>query len=108
METIKMSARSYELVTKKQGDITLEMPNEHSIKVFLHGNKVLHADKNRVSLFSCGWKTNTTKTAINRFFDLTDRNAHVVQRKGVWFVQLPNGTDNPIMIPFIDGITLNF
>lgn len=95
-----MSARSFTLDKKKQGNILVEVKGNVT-DIRLHGHLVAY--KNAVGtivLSSCGYKTNTTKTAINRFLELMNRSERVVQIKGEWY--LNQGTKNKVS--FIDGM----
>ena len=70
-----MSARSFTLNKRRQRNITVERDNTY-IKVFLHGNLIVKHNvlDDEIFITDAGWKTNTTKTAINRYFNLINLN----------------------------------
>jgi hypothetical protein len=82
-----MSARSFELNKRRQGNITVEQ-DESCVGVELHGTVVALYDKQEgtIVLRSGGWRTTTTKTAINRALTLLGFQAQVSQKKGVWYI----------------------
>jgi hypothetical protein len=100
-----MSARTFDISkTKKYGNITV-INSESKISVILHSTEVVRLDKveNKVYLSSGGWRTSTTKTAINNALkqieSLTGQNLpEVYQRNFSWF--LTDGTE------FRDGMEL--
>lgn len=100
-----MSARSFDInKTKKQGNVTV-INGESKLSVILHFTEVVRFDKvqNKVFLSSGGWRTPTTKTAMNNALkqleSLTGQSLPgVFQKKGEWF--LSNGQE------FQDGMEL--
>ena len=83
-----MSARSFKLDKVRQGNITVL---DQGRSVQLHSTIVAKIiDYNKIQLNSGGWLTVTTKTAINRFFELKGLNARISQNKGVWYVTVDN------------------
>ena len=100
-----MSARTFDISrTKKFGNVTV-INSESKISVILHNTEVVRFDKvqNKVYLSSGGWKTSTTKTAINNALrqleSVTGQSmSGVFQKKGEWF--LTNGQQ------FEDGMEL--
>ena len=91
-----MSARSFDISkTKKFGNVQV-FNNVYEISVVLHRTTVLSLvkDLNQVYLSSGGWKTPTTKTAINNGLSQLEaivgqKLPRVFQKKGEWF--LDNG-----------------
>lgn len=84
-----MSARNYDLnVSKKQG-VILVVDNEHGLKsVDYRGTQVVIEESyNSVRLNTNGWKTATSKTAINRYFQQRNLDCRVFQEKGYWYVE---------------------
>lgn len=82
-----MSARSFVLNKRRQNNITVE--NESGIRrLLLHGNCIVTHNlvNDVIEISDCGWKTATTKIALNRYFSLIDLNAGIHQAKGVWFL----------------------
>ena len=88
-----MSARSFDLnkVNKKQSNIVVRLEEglyPDSVKtVYLHGHAIVRIHNDYVVLDSCGWLTNTTKTAINNALNqLGLSQFKVSQVKGQWFI----------------------
>lgn len=78
-----MSARSFVLNKKSQGNIMVHSYDDGSILVNLHGHTVAALNaQGDITLSSCGYHTATTKVAINRFLSLIDSDYKVVQIKG--------------------------
>jgi hypothetical protein len=100
-----MSARSFTFEKKRQGNITIDKDMNGVINVLLHGHKVCSIDSHRqeVTLDSCGYKTVTTKTAINRALSLLNSPHRVGQRGYKWYVRDCNVD---VSIEFINGMTL--
>lgn len=89
-----MSARSFTLNKRRQGNITVERThvvgelNDH-IQVILHSTAVVtQMPSGELHLSTGGWRTITTKTAINRALDLMGVKAYVHQVKGEWYVSI--------------------
>lgn len=102
-----MSAGSFDInkLDKKQSNI--QVTREGSITwVTLHRTVVVTIDFNEVSLNTAGYRTPTTKVAINRALAQIPRAAgyKVVQVKKEWWISCP---DNDL-IPFVDGMSINF
>ena len=98
-----MSARSFTLNKRRQGNITVI--NHESIRyIKLHDTYVVtHNLHNRTICFNTGgYYTNTTKTAINRYLRLIDSDARIIQVKKQWFL-----VSEFANIPFHDGIRMN-
>lgn len=95
-----MSARSFTLNKRRQGNITIER-DSLSLNCVLHKTTVCKITGNQVQLQSGGWQTITTKTAINRFLFLNGFNYGIVQIKGIWFIE--HGTS---LKPYVDGMIL--
>ena len=96
-----MSARSFDLNgNKRQDNITIL--NGESIKeVVLHTTVVVSIQPNQIVLNSGGYRTNTTKTAINRALTQLDNSNRVVQIKGKWFL-----TDGVNKVEFFDNMAI--
>ncbi len=100
-----MSARSYDLnSTKKQGIIQV-IRESSSVYVQLHNTIVIAVGPMGTILNSGGYRTATTKVAINNALkQLRDFQGYaVVQKKGEWFVSTPDSQ----LIPFTDGMSIN-
>jgi hypothetical protein len=99
-----MSARSFKIdVTRKQSNIQV-IKSDSKIDVKLHNTIVFSADKGVITLNSGGYRTVTTKTAINRAFSQLNLAYGVLQKKGQWFVSKRGQTE---LIEFNDGMKLN-
>lgn len=100
-----MSARTFDITkNKKFGNVTVYQ-HKNAISVVLHFTEVVRFDKelNKVVLNTGGWKTSTTKTAINNALKQLEvftgqSMPRVFQKKGEWL--LDNGTK------FQDGMEL--
>lgn len=101
-----MSARSFDItkINRKQSNITVTINECGTLQVRLHGHLVFSKTGDGIiTLSSCGYRTVTTKTAINRAFDqLGLSHRGVVQRKGVWWLT----NRDQLSVPFEDGIEL--
>lgn len=82
-----MSARSFELNKRRQGNVTVTNTSDE-LAVQLHNTVVAHFCRHTsvVTLSSGGYRTPTTKTAINRFLSLIHVSSKVSQVKGTWYI----------------------
>jgi hypothetical protein len=101
-----MSARSFTLDKKRQGNITVNRTMVEGvgeqIQVVLHDTAIVtKMPAGEVVLRSGGWLTNTTKTAINRGLSLLGLTVSIKQAKGQWF--LIDGQDR---LEFFDNMTV--
>ena len=92
-----MSARSFTLNKRRQGNITVKRTNVdgegEQVMIILHSTAVITKQPGgEIILSTGGWRTVTTKTAINRGLELLGIKAHVSQRKGNWYVTV-NGME---------------
>lgn len=101
-----MSARSFDInKTTKQSNVRV-IGGLDCIVVKLHDTIVFTLSAGiRIYLSSGGYRTLTTKTAINRAFAQTRPEFSVFQKKGQWFV---SDRKNNVEIPFVDGMIINF
>ena len=97
-----MSARAYTFQKRRNGIVTTYTDHWCFYQVVLHNTTVFtqHSDRS-ITLNSGGWRTATTKTAINRAFDLLHIPARVWQKNFEWFVTYDGAT-----FPFEDGMKL--
>lgn len=80
-----MSARSFTLEKRRQGIITVNTDGLDFYEIILHHTSVfVKYSDGSIVLNSGGWRTNTTKTAINRAFDLLGIKARVWQKNFNW------------------------
>lgn len=98
-----MSARSFSLDKRRQGNITVNRDGMDFFEIVLHRTSVFtkYTD-GTIVLSSGGWKTTTTKTAINRAFDLFNIDARVSQSNFQWKLTLNGVTTN-----FYDRMEIN-
>lgn len=98
-----MSARSFVLNKKRQGNITVYHDGLGFYQIVLHSTPVFtRYTDGTIELRSGGWETTTTKTAINRAFDLFDIQGRIWQTKYVWKLTYEGITTN-----FYDGMQVN-
>jgi len=80
--------------------------------ILLHGNKICDIDyeEKEVMLSSCGWRTNTTKTAINNVLGQLGLRNRIYQKDHVWYITMGyDGINNEIVDDnFKDNLTLKF
>lgn len=95
-----MSARSYVLNKRRQGNITVSNLG-YGFDVKLHQTIVVKARIGVVTLNSGSWKTPTTRTAMNRFFELAGLPYSIGQKKGEWYVHCGGSS-----LPFTDNMEL--
>lgn len=105
-----MSARSFTLNKRRQGNITVDRTIVdgcgEQIRVILHNTAVVvKMPDGRVMLNSGGWSSLTTKTAINQALMLLDRPERVVMKNGHWFLVQRDGKKE-IRADFFDGMCL--
>lgn len=100
-----MSASSFDIqvLNKKQSNIVVTKSSLNALDVKLHGHLVFSFWNNEIKLNSCGYKTPTTKTAINRALSQLHLSYTVVQKKSEWFLSTPDSQ----LIPFTDGMSIN-
>lgn len=100
-----VSARSYVLDKRRQGNITV-FNDDARITVRLHSTNVLVYDKlaRTVKLNSGGWRTVTTKTAINRGLSLLGFDGlRISQVKGHWLIAGAEYVDGTICVKDSSG-----
>lgn len=104
-----MSARNFDIFNpRKYGNVRVSHGEEmrgEIVHVTLHSTVVLRWDRdtNRVTLNSGGWRTVTTKQAINTALRQTGRfdGVFLAQAKGEWYLEHKGNR-----IPYDDGIIL--
>jgi len=98
-----MSARSFVLNKKRQGNITV-IDHETIRYIKLHETHVItHNLVNKtIYLNTGGYYTSTTKTAMNRYLKLIGSDARIIQIKKQWFL-----VSEFANIPFYDDIRIN-
>jgi hypothetical protein len=101
-----MSARSFTLNKRRQGNITVDRTEVEGqgeqIVITLHRTAIVTKQPSgEIHLNTNGWETSTTKTAMNRAFQLLGVNAGIHQAKGVWYL-----TYNGEKVAYKDGMTI--
>lgn len=85
-----MSARNFDVNVrnKKQGVIRVEDIGGGRIAVDYRGTKVVEeVESHLIKLNTNGWKTNTSKTAINRYFAQKLPSFRVFQKDFTWYLE---------------------
>lgn len=100
-----MSANNYSLsTTKKQRQFHVtEGPTWLNVKMYSTNIVVLDKQANTVTLNTNGWKTSTTKAAINNALKQLGSRLYIKQTKGVWYIQ---GMELKNVV-FIDGMSFS-
>ena len=77
-------------------------PERDASYVYLHGNHIATILDTSIELYTCGWKTPTTKSRLNAILKVHGNDARIFQRDFEWFV-----IDNGQKVPFTEGMVLN-
>ena len=78
-------------------------PERDASYVYLHGNHIATILETSLELYSCGYKTKTTKSRLNAILSEHGNGARIFQRNFEWVVI---DTDNNDPIPFTEGMVL--
>ena len=101
-----MSARSFDInkLNVKQSNIRVVVEDSSNCAI-LHNTCIVAINNFSVTLNSGGWRTTTTKVAINRALSQYPRlkGYGIFQKKGQWFVSCPNNE----ILEFVDGMSIN-
>lgn len=94
-----MSARSFDInkINTKQSQMRVTIENDQKV-VTMYSTKIVVIENDCVILNSGGWKTMTTKTAINNALKQLGYAQRVSQVKGQWFIGKKE---------FYDGISIS-
>jgi hypothetical protein len=76
-------------------------PERDASYVMLHGNHIATINETSLELYTCGYKTNTTKSRLNAILKEHGNDARIFQRNFEWFV-----VDNDQTVPFTEGMIL--
>ena len=79
-------------------------PERDASYVYLHGNHIATILDTSIALYTCGWKTHTTKSRLNAILKEHGNNARIFQQNFQWVVI---DEDNNAPIPFTEGMILN-
>ena len=87
---------------KKENTEVVYSPRREASYVYLHGNHIATILETSLALYTCGYKTNTTKSRLNAILSEHGNGARIVQSNYEWFV-----IDNGQKVPFTEGMILN-
>ena len=79
-------------------------PERDASYVYLHGNHIATILETSLELYTCGWKTKTTKSRLNAILQEHGNGARIFQQNFEWVVI---DSDNNDPIPFTEGMILN-
>ena len=89
---------------KSENTEVLYSPERDASYVYLHGNHIATVLETSLELYTCGYKTLTTKSRLNAILKEHGNGARIFQRNFEWVVI---DTDNNDPIPFTEGMVLN-
>ncbi len=91
----------------QSGNTRVEITEDQTAIVYLHGNKIAEVDETNVRLFDGGgYQTVTTKSRLNAIcYEFLSPFFGVFQKNWDWFVNVNIDHQDPI--PFVSGIALN-
>ena len=87
---------------KKENTEVTYSPERDASYVYLHGNHIATIGDTFLELYTCGYKTNTTKSRLNAILKEHGNDARIFQSNFEWFV-----IDNGQKVPFTEGMVLN-
>ena len=76
-------------------------PERDASYVMLHGNHIATINETSIELYTCGYKTPTTKSRLNAILQEHGNGARIFQSNFEWFV-----IDNDNKVPFTEGMVL--
>jgi hypothetical protein len=79
-------------------------PERDASYVMLHGNHIATIGDTFIELYTCGYKTQTTKSRLNAILSEHGNGARIFQQNFQWVVI---DADNNAPIPFTEGMILN-
>ena len=77
-------------------------PERDASYVYLHGNHIATIGDTFLELYTCGYKTNTTKSRLNAILQEHANGDYIFQKNYEWFINT-----NGRVIPFTEGMILN-
>ena len=91
----------------QSGNTRVEITEDQTAIVYLHGNKIAEVDETNVRLFDGGgYQTVTTKSRLNAIcYEFLSPFFGVFQKNWNWFVNVQLDHKDPV--PFYSGIALN-
>ncbi len=88
---------------KSDNTEVLYSPEREASYVYLHGNHIATILETSLELYTCGYKTKTTKSRLNAILQEHGNGARIFQRNFEWVVI---DVDNNDPIPFTEGMVL--
>lgn len=102
-----MSARTFDASKPgRYGNVTV-IEDRHGLSVVLHRTVVARLSAGTVTLDSGGWRTPTTKTAINNALRQWGCDCRIWQEKHEWFIDAKVATTRPATLEFRDGMEID-
>lgn len=86
---------------KNDNTEVLYSPERDASYVYLHGHHIATILETSIELYTCGYKTNTTKSRLNAILKEHGNGARIFQRNFEWFVN-----DMTATVPFTEGMVL--
>ena len=86
---------------KSENTEVLYSPERDASYVYLHGNHIATIGDTFLELYTCGYKTPTTKARLNAILREHGNGDYIFQKKGEWFINTNGQT-----IPFTEGMIL--
>ena len=102
IETQMNKAISNSTDWKSDNTEVLYSPERDASYVYLHGNHIAAIGDTFLELYTCGYKTSTTKSRLNAILKVHGNDARIFQKDFNWFV-----VDNDQTVPFTEGMVLN-
>ena len=87
---------------KSENTKVLYSPERDASYVYLHGNHIATIGDTFLELYTCGYRTVTTKSRLNSILKVHGNDARIFQSNFEWFV-----IDNGKKVPFTEGMVLN-
>jgi hypothetical protein len=88
---------------KKENTEVIYSPERDASYVYLHGNHIATIGDTFLELYTCGYRTVTTKSRLNAILKEHGNGARIFQHNFEWVVI---DTDNNDPIPFTEGMVL--
>lgn len=86
---------------KQDNTEVIYSPERDASYVHLHGNHIATIGEDYIELYSCGYRTNTTKSRLNAILREHGNNDGIFQKNYEWFVET-----NGEIVPFSEGMIL--
>ena len=86
---------------KQDNTEVIYSPERDASYVHLHGNHIATIGEGFIELYSCGYRTNTTKSRLNAILHEHGNGDGIFQKNYDWFVET-----NGEIVPFSEGMIL--